>query len=278
MKTLATLAVMCTLGVPALASETLITKRKITDTITVKGMEKPLEIQTELTWLGKERMRVDLGSWSTIVRSDRKKLYQINHEARSYSVVDLPVDLKKYLSPEDAKKADEAAAQVTVAIAPGVESRKFKDWTATKSTMTMTVPRRGTFTEQIWTASDVGFDTSAWFEMASARMSLQPIGALMATEQKKLAGFPIFIERTQVIGKNSFTGRDEVLSIECKDAPEGTFEVPKDYTEKPYELIDGAMKVKPPVEVEVMPVNPLPGLPPPKPPTPPTPPTPPKQD
>jgi hypothetical protein len=258
MKTLSVLVVACVLAVPAWATETLITKRKITDTITAKGMEKPLEIQTELTWLGKDRLRVDVGNWTTLVRSDLGKLYQINHDAKSYSVVDLPFDLKKYITPEEAKKAEDAVAKVTVTVTPTTETKKIKDWNATKYVMTLNVPKRGVFTEQIWAVNDVGFDTKAWFEMMSVRMSLQPVGALMAAEQKKIVGMPVFIERSQVLGKNSFTGRDEVLSIECKEAPAGTFDLPKDYKEKPFELIDASMKVRPPVEVELVPVKPDP--------------------
>jgi hypothetical protein len=256
MRILALFLAACALVVPASASDTKITKRKITDTITVKGMERPLEIQNEVTWLGKERLRVDMGVWTTIVRADTKKLYQINHDARSYSVVDLPVDLKKYMTPEQTKKAEDTAAKVTISVTPTTETKRIKDWTATKYTMTMTVPKRGTFTEQIWAASDVGFDTAAWFQLLSARMTLQPVGALMAAEQAKIVGYPLSIERTQTIGRNALTGRDEVLSIECLEAPEGTFEVPKDYTEKPYDLADGAMKVRPPVETELIRVEP----------------------
>lgn len=262
MRTLATFLAAGALALHANATDTLITKRKITDTITAKGMEKPLQIQSELTWLGKDRLRVDLGNWSTIVRSDTQKLYQINHETRSYSVVALPVDLKKYLTADEAKKAESTLAQVTVSVTPTSETKKIQDWTATKYTMTMTVPKRGTFTEQIWAANDVGFDSAAWFALSSNRMQLQPVGALMAAEQKKIVGFPLQIERTQTIGSNSFTGRDEIISIECKDAPAGTFEVPKDYTEKAFELIDAAMKVRPPVEVELIPIKPTPETPP----------------
>lgn len=265
MKVIAALAAACLIALPVSATETLITKRKITDTISVRGMEKPLEIQNELTWVGKDRLRVDLGTWTTLVRQDTHKLYQINHETKTYSVVDLPFELAKYVKPEEVKKAEEALAKVTISITPTTETKKFKDWNATKYVMTMTVPGRGTFTEQIWAASEVGFDTKPWFDMLSVRTSLQPVGALMAAEQKKIVGIPVFVERSQVIGKNTFTGRDEIVSIESKDAPEGTFDLPKDYTEKPFELFDAAMKVRPPVEAEIVPIKPTPKDPPPPP-------------
>jgi hypothetical protein len=180
----------------------------------------------------------------------------------------LPIDLNKYIKPEDAKKAEETLALVKVSITPTTETKKVKDWTATKYVMTLEVPRRGTFTEHIWAATDVGFDTKAWFDLLSFRTSLQPVGAMMVAEQKKIVGLPVAVERTQKLGQNTFTGRDEVLSIESKDAPAGTFDLPKDYTEKPFDLVDGAMKVRPPVEVEVIPVKPGSGENPPAPPPP----------
>lgn len=244
---------LCT---PALATETLITKRKSTDAITLKGQEAPAQTQTELTWVGKDRMRVDLGAWSTIVRMDQKKLYQIHHDTQSYSVVDLPYDAKRYMTPAQAKALDKALEKVTVTVTPTSETRKFKEWTATKYVMNMTPPKGGSFTEEIWAVGDVGIDTAAWFEMWGTRMSLQPIGALMAAEQKKIIGLPVFVERSQTQGTVTSTARDEVLSIECKEAPEGTFEVPKDYKERPFDLADASMKVRPPVEAEIVPIPP----------------------
>lgn len=273
MKILATLLCLCVLPLPALASETLITKRKTVDAITVPGQEKPEQVQTELTWLGKDRLRVDLGSWTTLVRRDQYKLYQINHETRTYSVVDLPVHLDQYVPEKQKKFLEKAISEVTVTVTPTTETRKFHDWTATKYVLSMTVPKRGTFTEEIWAANEVGFDASACFALWSARMQLQPIGALMAAQEKSIVGFPVFVERAQMQEGNTFRGRDEVLSIEKKDAPEGTFDLPKDYTEKPFDLADGAMKLRPAVETEISTIpfgekkdgEPVPPVPPPQP-------------
>lgn len=265
MNFLCTLTISCALASPVLASETLITKQKTTDAVTIPGQEKPAETQTELTWIGKDKLRVDLGVWTTIVRRDQGKLYQLNNETKAYSVVELPVDLSSYLTPPQKKALDRTIDQVEVTVTPTSETRKFENWNATKYVLSMTVPRRGTFTEEIWAANDVGFDTSAWTDMWSARMQLQPVGGLMAKEQKKIVGFPVFVERKQALEGRLYGGRDQVLSIESKDAPEGTFDVPKDYVARAFDLEQGAMREPPPVKVELLPVPPE---------TPPTPPSP----
>ncbi|MBL8857634.1 MAG: DUF4412 domain-containing protein [Planctomycetes bacterium] len=258
MKYLLLFTCMAALSLPAFPADTVVTKAKHTDAITVPGSEKPAEVETEVTWVGMDRMRVDVSGWTTIVRWDTKKIYQINHAARSYSVVDVPTDLKKYMSTTQAKYLEESTAQVTITVVRTAETRKVKDWDANKYVLTMTLPKGGSFTESIWVTKDLGLDTSVWMQMWGARMSLMSIGALMAKETLKIPGIPVLVERSQKIGENTYTGRDEVVSVECKDAPEGHYEPPQDYTIKPFELSDGAMRTPPPVDVELVPIKPTP--------------------
>src|SRR5215470_4979922 len=46
-------------------------------------------------WLSGSKMRRDEGPLSAIVRLDRQKLYLVNHDDKTYSVVDIPIDWSK---------------------------------------------------------------------------------------------------------------------------------------------------------------------------------------
>jgi hypothetical protein len=67
------------------------------------GQTQPAKDSTEITWIGKDRMRVEEGDRVTIVRADQKKMYVLDAKAKTYSVLDLPVDIKKYVPAEAAK-------------------------------------------------------------------------------------------------------------------------------------------------------------------------------
>ena len=64
---------------------------------------------------------------------------------------------------------------------------------------------------------------------------MMPGGAAMATEMKKVEGLPILVERTQTMGPMETKSSDEVTAVASKDAPEGAYDVPKDYAEKPFD-------------------------------------------
>jgi len=60
----------------------------------------PASSSTEVKWIGADRMRVDDGDSVTIVRADLKKMYMIDTKAKTYSTIDLPLDMKKYIPAE----------------------------------------------------------------------------------------------------------------------------------------------------------------------------------
>jgi hypothetical protein len=66
-------------------------------------------------------------------------------------------------------------------------------------------------------------------------MSIAPGGASMATEMKKIEGLPVLIERTQTVMGQTLKSSEQVTAVTSKDAPEGTYDAPKDYTEKPFD-------------------------------------------
>jgi hypothetical protein len=245
MRTLATIALTAALASPALCADLMITKTKHADAM--KGREA--KDVTETTWLGKDRMRIEEGDKITIVRTDLKKLFLLDTKSKTVSTLDLPIDIKKYLPADMAPTYEAMMSSTKITVTPTTETKKIHDWNATKYTMNITMPMPGpmaqgqemTITQEIWATKDVQLERAAWLDMQGAMLSMGPGGAAMATEMKKVDGYPILIERTQSVMGQEMKSKEEVTAIASKDAPEGSYDVPKDYTEKPFDPRSGGM-------------------------------------
>ncbi|HTF90895.1 MAG TPA: DUF4412 domain-containing protein [Planctomycetota bacterium] len=241
MRFTAKVALVAILSAPAFCADVVITKSKHSDAMKMPGNEQPAKDTTETTWIGKDRMRIEDGDQVTIIRADQKKMYMLDMKAKTASTIDLPFDLKKYIPAEQAEMMEPFMSQIKVTITPSTETKKIKEWTATKYTMTQTMPMPmgGGITQEIWATKDVQADTAALNDLFATAMSTGMGGAAMANEYKKIQGFPVLVERTQSMMGQSFKSREEVKSIETKDAPEGSYDVPKDFTAKPFDPMAG---------------------------------------
>ncbi|NOT30612.1 MAG: DUF4412 domain-containing protein [Planctomycetes bacterium] len=238
MKPFLTLALAAALSGPAFAAagDTVITKAKHDDAVSMMGQQQPAKDSTEVTWIGKDRMRIEDGEDVTIVRADLKKMYKLDMGAKTVSTIDLPFDMKKYMPAEVAPMMEHMMGQMKVTVTPTTETKKIKDWNATRYTMTMSMPMGGSMTQEIWATQDVAIDAASMQEMQTAFLSAMPmVGATMASEMKKVVGLPVLSERTMVMMGNESKGREEVTSIEQKEAPAGLYEVPAGFTEKPFD-------------------------------------------
>jgi hypothetical protein len=234
MSKLAPFAVLL-LALPALAQDVVVTKKKHSDAMKMPGHEVPASDTTEVTWIGKDRMRTEEGTDVTLVRLDQKKLYQIDLAAKTYTAIDLPFDLAKYVPAEMAPMLAHMKPKVTVT--PTTETKQVLDWTATKYTVQMSMPMGGGGTQEIWVAKDVGVDLAAWREMSTAVLASNPMVGGMADELKKIDGFTVLMERTMMGAKTT----EAVVSLEKKEAPAGHYDLPEGLTEKPFDPMGESM-------------------------------------
>ena len=235
MKILLPLALAAVLSAPALAGDLVITKEKHTDRATVMGQEQPAKDSREITWIGQDRMRVEEGDKVTIVRLDLKKMYVLDTKAKTSSTLDLPVDLSKYMPADMKPMMDQIFGQMQFTVTPTTETKKVKDWETTKYTMTMTMPMGGSIDQEMWVAKDVGGKREGWHELHAALLSASPVRAGMAEEMKKVDGLPVHVERTLKMMGSETKSRESVVSVEEKDAPEGHYDLPKDFKDTPYD-------------------------------------------
>lgn len=233
------------LATPAFCADWVITTAKHTDAVAampgMPGMAQPAKDWTSVTWIGKDHMRVEDGDKVTLVRPDLKKVFLLDVKAKTYSALDLPIDVKKYMPADVAPMVEMMMAQVKITVTPTTETKKVKDWTATKYTYEMSGMMAGASLKQdIWATKDLAVDAGVWHEMFGALQSMNPLaGPSMAAEMKKIEGVPVLTERTQSIGGTAVKSKDEVTSVEQKEPAEGLYDVPKDFTEKPYDPMEG---------------------------------------
>jgi hypothetical protein len=232
------------LSAPALCADLVITKAKHSDAATMMGRSIPAKDSTSVTWMGKDRMRNEEGTEVTIVRADQKKMYLLDTKAKTYSVLDMPVQIEKFIPEEMAPMMTSMFASMKMTVTPTTETKKVRDWTATKYTMSMTMPM-GSSTQVVWATKDVAYDPAAFQQLKSAMMSLMPGGASMAEEWKKVEGFPVLTETTQTMMGTEIKATETVTSVESKEPAEGLYEVPKDFTLKEFDFMAEMEKKSP---------------------------------
>jgi hypothetical protein len=245
------LVVLTTLAVSILGlggdPDTVITRKTHADGFSMGNRDVPARDTTQTIWLrGKDKLRVEEGDHVTIVRLDEKKVHVLNTKDKTVSTVDLPFDYKKYI-PEDSPMAGRGddMPRPTVTVKPTDDTKKIKEWSAKRYTVTRSGGGFGggggggggaNTTEEVWAAKDLGFDGAAFHHMMSQIQSMRPGGDAGAEEMKKIEGVPVLIERTRTMRDQDVKSREELASVEHKEAPAGAFDVPADFTKKPFDM------------------------------------------
>ena len=242
MRTLRTLTSAALLCAPVFAAptDTMMVRKIHHDAVKSGPTERPAKDETQTIWIAKDRMRADTDESSTIVRIDQKKMYLLDSKNKTYSVIDIPLDMKKYIPADMAEMYDKMKASFQAKVTATDETKKIKDWNAKKYELSLSGGMGG-MTEEIWTTKDIAIDASAFLEMIRMRAMMMPGGDAMLDELKKLDGVPVMSDRTQKTMGGAMHTHEELVSVEQKDAPAGAYDVPKDYTEKPWDASPRSM-------------------------------------
>jgi len=232
------IAAVVVLAAGAVSADIKIVKMEHTDGFSAMGRTTPPVDQEKVTWIGKDRMRLDSGDSGTIIRLDQMKLYLLNHNDKTYNVMELPVDLTQFMPPG---MAEQMLAMMTfeVTVTPTDEEKMIGEWKARRFDVSMT-SKMATISISMWATQDVEFDQEAYYAMYEHLNSTSPGLDKMAKEMRKLDGLVIEEEGVTtmtIMGNTTIKKSQKTLSIEDLAAPEGTYEPPADYTEKPYDFM-----------------------------------------
>ncbi len=208
------------------------------DGFTVMGQTQPADDHEQTTWIGDDRMLMEQGSSATIVRLDTNKLIVIDHTEKSYSVLDLPINLDSLMP---AGMAEQMKTMMTfeVTVTATGESKTVGEWKTQRYEMKMT-SKMMSMEMTMWASPHPAFDQEAYFNMAEHMASLQPGMAKVAKEMHKVKGLVVEQEGVMtmtMMGDISVNTSERTSSIEKIDPPAGIYDPPADYTEKPFDFM-----------------------------------------
>jgi len=232
-KTLAALfVVIFSAGIAA--ADFKVVKQTHQDGFTIMGQTQPPEDREQTTWIGKDMMYMDQGDSATIVRVDIMKLYVINHAAKTYHVLDLPVDLSTHVPPEMQPML--AMMQFEVTVTPTEEHKQIGEWKARRYDMSMT-SQMFSMKSTMWVTKVEGYDPEAFNSMYVHLNSLQPGMADAVKEMGKIEGLVVEQQGVMTMMGNEVGTSEKTVSIDDSDAPAGTYDPPAGYTEKPFDFM-----------------------------------------
>jgi hypothetical protein len=221
----------------AAPTDTMMVRRIHTDAVTTGSTTTPASDATATIWFTKNRTRYDFnGGWMLLV-NDQKKMYFILPKSKTYSVVDVPFDMWRDIPPDKVEMFEKGkrAKLISLTATATDETKKIGEWNTKKYQLNMKGGAAfGDMTEDIWTTKEIDLDPSIFTEVRRFQSAMVPDAEALDAELKKVDGVPIVSDQTRTIGTTVIKMRDELVSIERKDAPPGTFDVPKDFVEEPF--------------------------------------------
>lgn len=216
------------------AADIKVVKMVHQDGFTIMGQTQPPEDREQTSWIGEDRMYMDQGGTTTIVRLDLMKLYVIDHDTKSYHVLDLPIDLGT-LVPQEMQPML-AMMQFDVTVSPTDERKQVGEWDARRYDMTMT-SQMFSMQSTLWVTNVAGYDPKAFNDMYVHLNSLQPGMADAVKEMTKIEGLVVEQKGVMTMMGNEVGTSEKTVSIEDLPAPAGTYDPPADYTEKPFDFM-----------------------------------------
>jgi Domain of unknown function (DUF4412) len=231
------LAIFATFASVAAGADTLLTLKAHSDTPALMGKSINKSDKTVTVWVGPNRVRRDDGNAASIVLFDQKKLYIVDHRDKSYTAIDLPVDFAKLVPGAQGdllKKEMSNTAKMDVKISKTSETKKIGAWNTRKYHVELSNTEIKIATD-MWVSKDVPVDNNALRQMQLNMASLQPGSLDWVKKMQEVDGFPVLQESSINFGMPQDTKtREELVSVEKKDPPAGTFAPPAGYTQKPF--------------------------------------------
>jgi hypothetical protein len=233
--TLAIIAVLAFAGAfaAAAAADSRLQMKTHTDEVQAMGQTHPAKDGEVTLWIGPDRVLRDDGESAFLYRGDQDKLYVIDHEQKSYSVLSLPVDFLALLPAEMRPQMEGLFQQMemTATVTPTDERKEIHGWTTRRYDVSMSNAMGMKIDSTVWATDEITTDIGAFRDLYAAMGSLQPGVAGAIEELMKVEGVPVLSEtRVQGMG-TSFGSTEEVVSAEEVAPPAGTYEVPEGYTE-----------------------------------------------
>jgi len=208
------------------------------DGFTMMGQTQAPTDEEHVTWIGTKKLRMDQGSTSTIVQIESGKMILLDHDDKTYTEVNLPVDLAALMPPGMAEQMM-AMLKFDVTVTASDETKKVGEWNAKRYDLKMTSAMM-TLDTVIWASTETPIDDEAFFDLFSVVMSLQPGMDSMLEQMRQIDGYVVSQEGTmsmKFMGDTTVGSIDVVKSIENVGAPAGTYDPPAGYVKEEFDFM-----------------------------------------
>ncbi|MFH1700349.1 MAG: DUF4412 domain-containing protein [Candidatus Zixiibacteriota bacterium] len=235
--------------IPSLVhADTFIKTATHTDAMKMGPQTTPAVDDTSITWMGDNMaaMIKDEAS-SMIINGETGMIYNINHKDKSYTEMSMDAlgDIEKMMEGSGADKTEAAmfgqqmkammaAMKMEAKVTPTEETKDIHGWNCKKFIVEIKMGMGG-MTNNSWVTKDVEIDYTIFSRLMSAPMMQMPGFQELMAEMEKMGGIPVLVEGSMNMMGTEVKSKQEVLAIETKDAPEGTYDVPKDYKKEKFE-------------------------------------------
>ena len=241
--------VMALMAIPSLVlADTYVQVANHQDGFQAGGQNMPGRDDTTATWMG-DNIAVHLdGTSSTIVNGETGMVTMVDHEKKSY--VEMPIEamgnIDKML--EASGKSEEEVAmmkqqmqammammKLDAKVTPTEETKEIRGWNCKKYLVDLNMGM-AKVKQEVWTTTDVKLDYSMYDKVMASGMMQMPGFQDALKEMEKMDGLQVQVEGTVSAMGQEFGTKTEVLVVETKDAPAGTYDVPKDYKKEAFEM------------------------------------------
>jgi hypothetical protein len=227
----------------AVQADVYIKQKNHTDGFSMMGQSQPAKDEMFVTWMSKDKARMDHGEDSSIIiRLDKNLMYMVNHAEKKYA--EMPIGGKNDIfssalsgagmSGEEqaqAKKMMEGFAKMmkpTVSVTATGEKQKIKEWNCQKYNMTMSM--MGTTSNfEIWATEDIKIDYDLYRNLTFSIMGQTPGVEDMMKEMSKIKGIVVTQQGTMSMMGTDVKSSQELLEVADQSAPAGTYELPEGY-------------------------------------------------
>lgn len=207
-----------------------------TDAMEMMGQKIPATDDTSSVWITEGKAST-IGSDGVRYVFDETEdvLYAINPATEEYAQMSMDFEAITGATEEEEDEqaremAEQMMGQIDISVTPTGESKKIRDWNTSKYVVKMDMGM-AVVTTEVWATEDIEVDYDAFKSVTNSQMAIMPGYEKVLAEWKKVKGLAVYsVSETNLMGTVSRTTM-EVLEYSDKDAPSGTFDIPKGYKE-----------------------------------------------
>ena len=187
----------------------------------------------DVLFIGVDGVRRDLASTSVIVRSDADTYIHIDHDARAYVEVPLPLRLEDLLTEADAtclSRSPLALENLEAEVTLTAESRQVGRWKATRVRVRGRHSLGLELEEDLWITHDLPVDLSLYFKMARNTAALSPLSRAWYGDLVAANGFPLESTTTRRMRDRTWRWQRRLDSVTEVEPDPARYRPPAGYT------------------------------------------------